>query len=309
MDREHLSPAQRAVVEDLMDLGGDRPTFRADLAEDLRATLESELADLFETPPARPLIVKKDDLSRIHSCESYFQAASFPGWNHRTAAGTVVHKALQLSVSSPELLPPLVLVDHALESLRADDRSLSEWLNEASPLEVGELRGAANDRIAKFFECWPPLRRKWTPRPESRIGASLFGERLQLQGRVDLALGVHDGMQARVLIVDLKTGRHYTTHIEELRFYALVQTLRIGVPPFRIASYYLDTATFHAEDVTEDLLFSAARRVVDGVRKIIEISGARAPSVTEGPQCRWCRLQATCEGAARWEAARDAYDE
>src|SRR5690348_12945272 len=82
MDRSHLSPAQRAVIEDLMDLGGERPTFRDDLADDLRATLESELEDLFETPRPRPLIVRKDDLSRIHSCESYFQAASFPGWNH-----------------------------------------------------------------------------------------------------------------------------------------------------------------------------------------------------------------------------------
>ena len=45
-----------------------------------------------------------------------------------------------------------------------------------------------------------------------------------------------------MLIVDLKTGLRYQGHADDLRFYALVETLRIGVPPFRVATFYLDTA-------------------------------------------------------------------
>src|SRR5205823_2100555 len=141
----------------------------------------------------------------------------------------------------------LDLVDHAVESLLADDRRTSprSFLLAASPLHRAELRAAANDVVTKFLECWPQLRPQWAPRTETGIRASFCGERITLSAKVDLAMGRAQGQQARVLIVDLKTGRTYANHVDDLRFYALVQTLRIGVPPFRVASCYLDSATFH----------------------------------------------------------------
>jgi len=80
----------------------------------------------------------------------------------------------------------------------------------------------------------------------------------------------------------------------------LIETIRIGVPPRRIASYYLDQGRFLAEDVTEDLLFAAAGRAAEGAKRMIELHlASRKPSVLTGPQCRWCRALSTCEAGQR----------
>lgn len=128
-----------------------------------------------------------------------------------------------------------------------------------------------------------------------------------LWGKVDLALGRAAGDEARVLLVDLKTGRSHASHLDDLRFYALVQTLRVGVPPFRVASYYLDTATFHAEDVTADVLEIGVRRVVEGVRKMARLRGpAAVATLSPGPACGYCAAGADCVAAAAYRAETEA---
>src|SRR5436305_583722 len=74
--------------------------------------------------------------------------------------------------------------------------------------------------------------------------------------------------QAGVLVVDFKSGRAYPHHIDDLRYYALLETFRSGVPPFRVASYYLDAGTWVGEDISEELLAITMRRVIDGVIKL-----------------------------------------
>ncbi|HEX2275322.1 MAG TPA: PD-(D/E)XK nuclease family protein, partial [Acidimicrobiales bacterium] len=293
-----LTPAQRRVVVELMAQGRPRPRFAADVADGLRRQLEDDLLPLLgpaTTPPSgEALWVTKSALGQVHACEAHHRAESTETfrWNARTARGTVAHRALELSVSTRGRLPPLDLVDRAIASLGADDPrgTLRAWLSDASELDVADLRSGANEVVTKFLECWPPLKPAWTPRTETAIGASLCSEQVMLWGRVDLVLGQARGDEARALVVDLKTGRPYPSHLDDLRYYALVQALRVGVPPFRVASYYLDTASFHVEDVTADTLALAVRRTVDGARKLVELRGGRAPAITPGPTCSWCRL-------------------
>src|SRR6185295_13955780 len=140
--------------------------------------------------------------------------------------------------------------------------------------------------VTSFQDCFPPLKSSWRPRTEApakhRIGQVL------LRARVDLALGRSEGQRAGMLIVDFKTGRPYPAHMDDLRFYALVETLRIGVPPFRVASYYLDSATWHAEDITEEVLGVTVRRVLDGAVKLAELTlREREATFNPGPACRW----------------------
>ena len=295
-----LNPAQRRVLVDLMALGQDRPRFGPEVAAGLQAEIEGALEPLLGDG-AELLWVKKSTLTDVHACEAHFQDAQTVdfAWSAATAKGTVAHRALELSLTCGGDPVPLDLVDHAIESLRGDDRRTSprSWLLSASPLELADLRAGVNDVVAKFVECWPPLKPRWAPRSETGIGADLCGGRATLWGKVDLVVGRPQGDEARALVVDLKTGRAYASHLDDLRFYALVYTLRLGVPPFRVASYYLDTATFHVEDVTVDTLALAARRTVDGVRKVVGLRRGRAPGVTPGPQCSWCRLADTCEAA------------
>jgi len=294
------------VLDELMARGRERPRFGPEVEADLRGHLEDAVAPLVggATDDEDALWVTKGNLGQVHACEAHFGAAAEEGfaWSAANAKGTVAHRAVELSVTFRGEPAPLELVDHALESLGREERRNSPrtWLESATPVELADLRASANDVVAKFLECWPRLSPRWSPRSESGIGAELAGGKVVLWGRVDLLLGRADGDTAKVLVVDLKTGRPHSSHLDDLRFYALVQTLRVGVPPFRVASYYLDTATFHHEDVTVEMLDLAARRAVDGIRKMAELRGGREPTVSPGPQCGWCHLATTCEGPARW---------
>ncbi|MDQ4134372.1 MAG: PD-(D/E)XK nuclease family protein [Actinomycetota bacterium] len=293
------------MLSELMALGQPRPRFGSEVAASLRDELERALAPVVH----EPLSVNKRDLSQVHACETHYsaQADEAFAWNVRNGVGTVVHRAVELSVAAPADRHPLDLVGQAIESLAADDprNAMRDYLQNAPESVLNELRAAANEAVVKFQECWPPLQRAWKPRAEMRIRAQLCDGRLELQGKVDLALGLPRGDEARELFVDLKTGRSYPSHLDDLRFYALVQLLRAGVAPFRVASYYFDTATFHHEDVTLESLEIALRRTIDGVEKLCALRrGDRAPTITPGPTCSYCRLNDTCDGARQWQEDR-----
>ncbi len=74
-----------------------------------------------------------------------------------------------------------------------------------------------------------------------------------------------EGNIAGKVLIDLKTGGFSPVHVDDLRFYALVEAMKVGVPPRRVATHYLESGNLVPEDVTEPLLMSAAARVVDAV--------------------------------------------
>lgn len=128
--------------------------------------------------------------------------------------------------------------------------------------------------------------------------------KFQLSGKFDLTLGRPEGQRAGKVIVDLKTGRrHRSSHREDLRFYALLETLKLGTPPRTLATYYLESAEMDVEDVTEELLEVAVNRTVDGIHRYAELHGHLGPPAEPlkrpGPPCRWCDLLEECsEGQA-----------
>ena len=119
---------------------------------------------------------------------------------------------------------------------------------------------------------------------------------ITLAGKVDLLFGGPAGLESRKVIIDVKTGRPNTRHRQDLAFYALLETLVREVPPRKVATFYLDAADAHAEDVTEAMLQTAVRRTLDGINAIIEIGPeGRPPGRRAGVSCRWCPLRTTCE--------------
>jgi len=302
-----LTPVQQRVVVDLMARDQPRPTFDPSVSHDLRTELESALAPLADQVAAPPVWVRKHTLAAVHTCEAnYVAEQEWDGWSVPAAQGEVSHRAIQLSVAEAGEVPPLDLVDHAMEELGANQTGSLGWFLATLPSAArAELRAKAGNAVSTFLECWPPLPAAWWPRTELPVRVDLCDGRIVLAGKIDLALGRARGDEARCLFVDLKTGGRYAAHLDDLRFYALVQAVRVGVPPFRVASYYLDSASFAVEDVTVETLEIAVRRTVDGVRKIVELAGGtRPPVVTPCPRCRYCRIRDTCEGARAWEEAQ-----
>lgn len=305
-----LNPAQQAVIDQLgAAAGAGRPSFPPDLRERLVEELEDGLAPLVaDRSPNDPLVVTKHDLGGAHGCQARWMAeATRFDWSVPTARGTVVHKAVELSLHLGGEPTPLDLVDMATSRLAESDRSISDWLRTCSDVDRAELRAQANDRVAAFVECWPPLQKRWTPVTESRARAELCGGRVHLRGVVDLTLGRANGGAGKVL-VDLKTGGFSPDHLHDLRFYALLETLKVGIPPRRVATYYLDAGRMVPEDVSAGLLEAAVARTVAGVAALVGLrTGASTPVRRPGPPCWWCPLRKDCPDGEVWMARADEF--
>lgn len=293
-----LTPVQQEVLDQLGSTA--RPRFRDDLRDHLTAELTDALTPLVAAR-REPLVVTKHKLALVHACETRFladQLAPFT-WSPNAARGVVAHKAVELLVGWPRAPIPLDLVDAAIASLERDEHpsSVGSYLASLGDGERAELVAGANDRVAAFLETFPPLQRQWRPVTEARVRADLCQDLVRLHGKIDLSLGfARNGNEAGKVLIDLKTGGPQPAHVDDLRFYALLDTLRAGVPPRLLVNYYLDAGRPRSEAVTEDLLWSAARRLVDGVRAMQDLDDERRPpTVIASWGCRWCPALDRCQ--------------
>lgn len=302
-----LNPAQRSVLDALRAPERPRPRYDPGLRAELRRHLEAELSPLAALLDG-PAFVSKKALGDVLACEAHHVAeVGTPfEWNVAIARGVVVHRAIQLGVFRRDAPPPLELVDDAIDRLADDpDAPLADYLLGLPEAERAELRGAAAEVVSAFAELWPPLSRHWVPRTETAVRAELCGGKVVLSGRVDLSLGAPEGDRAGRVLVDLKTGGSSAGHLHDLRFYALLETMRSGVPPLRLATSYLEAGDLAVEEVDEDVLEAAVRRTVQGAKAVVELRlGLRSPAVRPNPACRWCPARTSCDGAVQWEEVR-----
>ncbi|MGK2949889.1 MAG: PD-(D/E)XK nuclease family protein [Acidimicrobiales bacterium] len=309
-----LNPAQSEVLAALGARPHERPEFDPRLRHELRAHLEERLAGVAaRVPDGQTLWVSKHLLSTVHGCEGLFlaQEAEEFAWSPTTARGVVSHKAIELSISWRGDPAPGELVEEAIARLIGGNDRIADYLGGLGEGERAELHGEAVERAAKFLECFPPLEARWRPVPESRLRTDLCHDKVVLSGKVDLSVGRADGLKAGKVLIDLKTGGFAPSHRDDLRFYALIETLRIGVPPRLLATYYLDGGRLQDEVVTEALLASTIERVVDGAASAVALKHDGAePVLRPGPPCRWCSRQPDCPTGLTWleeESERDGW--
>jgi len=191
--------------------------------------------------------------------------------------------------------------------------SAGAYLAELGGVEAHGLRADAGARIAEFRECFPPLLSHWPVRYEVKLTARLHDGAIELMGKPDLVFGTASATERRLLLVDLKTGRRSHRDRADMRFYALLATLKYRTVPWRVATYYLDEADWDAEDVDADTLEAAVRGVADRAVTAARLTWAPPPPdglrLLAGPSCRWCGRAPTCptkaEADAEW-ALREA---
>jgi hypothetical protein len=309
---EGRNPAQQEVVDLLGARRADRHEFDPRLRDWLREEMEEAIRPiLVDLPEGETIFLNKHRLGNVHRCEGLYLADEERefSWTPQNARGTVSHKAMELSVHWRGDPVPGVLVDEAMARLIEQSSSIGEYLQGLREAERADLRSNAVEHTTMFLECFPVLEAHWRPVTESRLRVDLLDERVVLSGKVDLTLGRADGVRAGKVLIDLKTGAFSPVHREDLRFYALLEAIRIGTPPRLVASYYLDGGRIHQEIVTEDLLAGAARRVVDGVRQIIALEHVgQAPTLKPGAPCRWCPVRTTCVEGIRFLERQDQED-
>lgn len=295
-----LNPLQQAVI-DALGIPPDWQPLPAEVIASIEDQLISALAPVADKFTAEaPLRVNKHHLATVHGCEKYHvvqREAPF-AWNINTVRGTIAHKGIELMLNWRGPIVPAEIVDAAITSVADNPReSASGFLISLSAHEMAELRGAVLGAVTNFLECFPPIKAQWRPMVEYSASYALFDNSIVLTSRMDLVLGG----PGKKVIIDLKTGRLTPTHRDDLRFYALVETLRSRQTPRQLGSYSLDSARLESEDVTEGLLQSAARRTAQGILLIADlVLKTREPDLRAGYQCRWCPIVDTCDVGTRF---------
>lgn len=306
-----LNEAQERVVQELGATSEQRPVFPDGLAAGLRERLTDGLRTVAENLEAGDsLYVSKFLLSQVLACEArhlHEMQREF-AWSVPVARGTVAHKAIELSVHWRTVPIANELVDEAIGSLTNDGSPIADYLLHLPEAERAQLRSDAANATQAFLDGFPPLRSKpqWRPAVEVRGRYEFHNSKLILSGKVDLSLGGPTGDRSGRVFIDLKTGRRSRTHVDDLRYYALIETVRYGTPPRALASYYLDESRLSVETVTQDVLWSAADRVIAGVeRHQTLLAGEDEAVFRPSIACRWCPLVSDCDTGRAWLDATD----
>jgi len=297
MPDDELSPLQRETL-DVLSRRGDPVVFDPGFVTELRADADAGLAELAERvdaaptddPAGRPgrVWVSKFAVAQVLGCEAAWAEPDDFAWSAATARGTVCHRAVQLGLHWRGPLVPAALVDEAIELLVGEDASLGAWLRECGDAVRADVRSLAVERLSAFLEAFPPLQPAWRPVTEARTSYPPSGS-IVLSAKPDLTIGHAAAGESRKVLVDLKTGRLRSSHRDDLRYYALVETLVRRIPPRLTVTYSLESSAPDVEVVTETLLRSSLRRTLDAVERMVEIRfEGRDPGACGQRWCRHC---------------------
>ena len=302
------TPAQQRVI-DVIGRSAGRSDIPDSLATELRAELDEALRPVLDLLPdgksyENRFFLNKNALTNVHSCEAFFVGGQGEfEWNIANSRGTIVHKAVEVSAHTRGDVFPSDLIEETIARLSNDSsKNISEFLVTLDEFGRAELLAECSSLLTRFFEGFPPIKKQWHPQTESAMTLNLANNRVRVQGKVDLALG----RPPDKVIIDLKTGNAFGAHREDLRLYALIDLLAIGHAPRKVASYYIDSAEIHAEDITEGTLRSACRRLAVGLVRAIELKlGNAEPVRRPGNNCRWCTLLDSCDEGQAYIAQRN----
>jgi hypothetical protein len=293
-----LTPAQHRTLEALRRSEPEPVVFDRAFVDQLRADAADGLGELAERLGEGSLAVNKFNVADVLACETHFLAPHPFAWSPALACGKVAHRAIELHLNWRGEPTPTDLVDDALARLADDESTFGDWVAALPPGDEADVRGRAIARVTQFLECFPPLRHAWHPVTEAQVRWPLDGPIL-LRAKADIVIGRAAGAESRKVLIDLKTGRIYDRHREDLRFYALVETLARAVPPRLVASFSLEAGEAVVETVGEAMLRTSLRRALDAIERIIELTvEGRRPRPPPSLGCFRCRQLAQVEAAS-----------
>ena len=292
-----MRPAAAGVIERdelLRRLRGDgvaRPAVDPGLAGGLRDWLEDGLAEAVAALPAGAdtVRVSKESLNQVLTCEAH-QVASRRAPRVVTvdlARGSLVDALFRQWVTTGAIDDPWNDAVAALE-VDGDRDGIVGFVVGLPAAPRGAMVADVAEHAAHIAERWPVPSPAWMARTQERLEVPLCGGRVVLAGVVDLVLGSPAQGRASVCLVELKSGARRIEHRGDLHFYALLEALRSGAPPFRIATYYSATGELDAEPVGEDTLVSSLQRSLDGIGRLCRLAAGAEPARTPNALCGWC---------------------
>ncbi len=249
-----------------------RPRVDPGLAGGLREWLEDGVAEAAAAlPPGIPAVVID---RRALSARSAIHAGG-PGSavTLQLARGALVGVLFRQFITTGRIDDPIA---DALAALEIDERNaaIADFLRCLPGPRRAALRREVLEHATMLMSRWQGVERGWFPRTRDRVTIPLAGGRIVLAGTIDLLLGAPSDGQASVCLVDVRSGERRSEHRAELHFHGLLETLRSGAAPFRVATYYTGSGEIDAEDVSDTLLTNAVRRTLDGVVRLLGAGSA-----------------------------------
>ena len=256
-------------------------------------------------PTRAPVRVTKETLTGVLLCEAHLVARRTTPRvvTVELARGSLVDAVFRQWVTTGRLDDPW---SDALGAVAVEDEGdgIAAFVEALPPESRRALAEEIADHAAGIVARWPVPSPTWLPRTQERVVVPLVGGRVVMSGVVDLAFGGPAGERASVCVVEIKSGRRRLEHRGDLHFYALLETLRSGAPPFRIATYYTRTGELDVEPVTDDVLVGALQRALAGTVRLCRLAAGTEPERTPNALCAWCSALPQC-GPGQTRAGTD----
>jgi hypothetical protein len=155
-------------------------------------------------------------------------------------------------------------LEDALDALRVDPgrAGVVRYVNDMTVENRAALATSLTTHVANVENLTPRFAAAWLPRTDDRVAIPLAGGRVVLSGVFDLLVGAPVPGTATLCALGLTTGGRWAQARTALHYLALLETLRSGTPPFRIALLHSAAGRFGVEDVLEEHLQSIVSHVV-----------------------------------------------
>lgn len=257
---------------------GARPSFDPGLAGGLRAWLEDAafgvVASRGELAP--PLVLGPRELLDRAPGEAAGGAADGGGTGHAVgvvAAGAgggvvdevlvdrLVHALFRRLVTDDVIDDPLADALAALRVVSPAGAATVARLEASDEATRNALRDVVAHHAAHLRDLVPRLAPGWMPRTDDRVAIPLAGGRVVLHGVFDLLVGLTRPGAASLCAVGVCSGGSWARERRALHYLALLETLRSGTPPFRLALLETGRGRYGIEDVREEHLRAVASHV------------------------------------------------
>lgn len=254
MTTASLAPTDDLVVA-LRGTLALRPSVDRGLAGGLRAWLDDGIFELLGAPSMGAVRVRTSDVA----------GAPRSGGPAAMLRGALVAQLLGVHVAGHTPQDAYLAAANALRASGRND-DLAAALDELDAEERARLAAEVASHGAVLAHRLPTVPARWSPRVGVRHHVALAGGGVILRGQIDLTLGEPGGTTACVCLLDVTTSLLEPRHDDALTYLALLETLRSGEPPLRVAALSTADGSALVRDVTGSLLADAADAVLGAVR-------------------------------------------
>jgi hypothetical protein len=234
-----------------------RPRFDPGLAGGLRAWLEDAA---YEVVAARGEHAPALVLGARQLLGSPAEHGRGESLSDEAVLSRLVHALFRQLVHTGAIDDPL---HDGLEALRAGEGLAVARHIESMPAPArAALSETVTSHAGNLLARVPRFAPGWMPRTEDRVATPLAGGRVVLHGVFDLLIGIPHPGRASLCALGVSTGGPWARQRRSLHYLALLETLRSGTPPFRLALLESATGRYGVEDVREEHLRAMASHIV-----------------------------------------------